>query len=59
MSRVFDTKLPFPTLARRELEDDQLRRNLAHATSMIRDKRLRVVSELSDWEQLRDAGASI
>lgn len=59
MSRVFDTTLPFPTLARKELGDAQLRRNLALATSTIRDKRLRVVAELGDWEQLRDAGASI
>jgi len=59
VTRVFDTTLPFPTLARRELGDTQLRSNLAHATSTIRDKRLRVVGELSDWEQLRDAGASI
>jgi iron-sulfur cluster protein len=41
------------------LGDTQLRTNLAHATSTIRDKRLRVVGELSDWEELRDAGASI
>ena len=59
VSRVFDTTLPFPTLARRELGDAQLRTNLARATSTIREKRLRAIGELSDWEQLRDAGASI
>ena len=59
MTKVFDTQLPFPTLARRELGDVQLRTNLAHATSTIRNKRGRVVAELDDWEQLRDAGASI
>jgi len=59
VSRVFDTKLPFPTLARRALGDAQLRSNLAHATSTIRQKRQGVIGELGDWEQLRDAGASI
>ena len=39
--------------------DPQLRANLRHATHTIRDKRLRVVDELADWEQLRDAGAAI
>ncbi len=59
MSRVFDTQLPFPALAKTALADAQLRANLAHATTTIRDKRLRVVSELDDWEQLRDAGAAL
>jgi L-lactate dehydrogenase complex protein LldF len=53
------TRLPFPTAARRELGDEQLRRNLRKATHTIRDKRLRVVSEVPDWEQLRVAGAAI
>ncbi len=59
MSRVFDTELPFPTLAKTALADAQLRANLAHATTTIRDKRLRVVGELDDWEELRSAGAAI
>lgn len=59
MTRTFDSQLPFPTLARRALGDAQLRANLAHATTTIRDKRLKVVDELDDWEQLRDAGAAI
>ena len=59
MSRVFDTELPFPTLARTALADAQLRANLAHATTTIRDKRLKVVAELDDWEELRSAGAAI
>ena len=59
MSRVFDTEKPFPKLAKEALKDQQLRSNLAHATTTIRDKRKRVVSELSDWEELRDAGAAI
>ncbi len=49
----------FPTLARRELADPQLRRNLAHATHTIRDKRAKVVAELDDWEELRLAAAAI
>jgi L-lactate dehydrogenase complex protein LldF len=53
------TPLPFPTAARRELGDEQLRRNLRKATHTIRDKRLRMVGELPDWEQLRLAGAAI
>ena len=51
--------LPFPKAARKELANDQLRRNLAHATSVIRTKRALVVDEMSDWEELRDAGAAI
>jgi L-lactate dehydrogenase complex protein LldF len=41
------------------LADSQLRANLARATSTIRDKRGRVVDELPDWEELREAGAAI
>jgi L-lactate dehydrogenase complex protein LldF len=51
--------LPFPTAARRELADTQLRANLRRATHTIRDKRLRVVGEVPDWEALRRAGAAI
>jgi L-lactate dehydrogenase complex protein LldF len=54
------TKLPdFPQAAKAALADSQLRRNLRKATSTIRDKRARVVSELPDWEALRMAGAAI
>ncbi|MGS0684732.1 LutB/LldF family L-lactate oxidation iron-sulfur protein [Nakamurella sp. GG22] len=49
----------FPKAARRELANDQLRRNLAHATSTIRAKRALVVNEMPDWEALRDAGSAI
>jgi L-lactate dehydrogenase complex protein LldF len=49
----------FPAAAREALDDSQLRANLARATSTIRDKRGRVVDELSDWEELRAAGAAI
>jgi L-lactate dehydrogenase complex protein LldF len=50
---------PFPDAARTALADTQLRSNLAHATTTIRDKRARAVGELEDWEQLRAAGAAI
>jgi iron-sulfur cluster protein len=49
----------FPQAARAALADSQLRRNLGHATTTIRDKRARVVGEVPDWEALRDAGAEI
>ena len=49
----------FPKAAHRELGNAQLRANLGHATHTIRDKRQAVVSELPDWEQLRDAGSAI
>lgn len=50
---------PFPQAAHRELGNTQLRANLGHATRTIRDKRLAVVSELPDWEELREAGRAI
>jgi L-lactate dehydrogenase complex protein LldF len=50
---------PFPVAARRALGDTQLRRNLAKATTTIRAKRARVVAELPDWEELREAGRVI
>ena len=49
----------FPVAARRALADPQLRRNIGKATGTIRDKRLRVVGEVPDWEQLRTAGKAI
>ncbi|GAA4707128.1 LutB/LldF family L-lactate oxidation iron-sulfur protein [Phytohabitans rumicis] len=52
-------RLPFPVAARKELADTQLRANLRRATHTIRDKRLRVVGEVPDWEELRVAGAAI
>ena len=50
---------PYPEAARVALNDPQLRRNLGKATGAIREKRLRVVAELPDWQALRDAGAAI
>jgi len=49
----------FPVAARAALADTQLRHNLAHATGTIRGKRARVVGEVTDWEDLRTAGAAI
>ena len=49
----------FPTRARRELANVQLRRNLRGATDTIRAKRARVVAEVPDWEELREAGRTI
>jgi L-lactate dehydrogenase complex protein LldF len=50
---------PFPVTAKAALADGQLRANLGRATATIRDKRLRAVAELPDWEQLRLAGAAV
>ncbi|SFQ59685.1 L-lactate dehydrogenase complex protein LldF [Amycolatopsis arida] len=49
----------FPEAARTALADTQLRRNLRKATTTIRDKRAGVVAELTDWAELRRAGAAI
>ncbi|MEV4311403.1 LutB/LldF family L-lactate oxidation iron-sulfur protein [Actinocrispum sp. NPDC049592] len=49
----------FPTAAKSALADDQLRRNLRHATGLIRTKRAHAVAELPDWEELRLAGEAI
>jgi L-lactate dehydrogenase complex protein LldF len=49
----------FPTAARRELTNVQLRSNLERATTTIREKRAGVVAEVKDWEELRDAGSAI
>ncbi len=49
----------FPEAAAEALGDRQLRRNLARATSTIRGKRAAVVGEVTDWEELRDAGRAI
>ncbi len=46
---------PFPDAARQLISNSQLRRNVRHATDIIRTKRDRVVSEMPDWQSLRDA----
>ena len=45
--------------ARTQLGNEQLRRNLGHATRTIRDKRAERVQELPEWEELRLAGEAI
>jgi L-lactate dehydrogenase complex protein LldF len=49
----------FPDAARKAVADSQLRRNIGHATGTIRGKRARVVGEVPDWQQLREAGRGI
>jgi L-lactate dehydrogenase complex protein LldF len=49
----------FPTAAKAALANPQLRRNLHVATHTIREKRLRTIAEVEDWEQLREAGRRI
>ena len=50
---------PFPDAARDALRNGQLRANLGHATTTIRDKRAGVVAEVPDWAELREAGRAI
>ena len=50
---------PFPRAAESALANEQLRRNLANATSTIRAKRAAVVAEVEDWQELRAAAAAI
>ncbi|MDB5045481.1 MAG: hypothetical protein JWQ08_1531 [Deinococcus sp.] len=50
---------PFPDAARETLEDAQMRRNLRHATTTIREKRLRAVEEVPNWEDIRTQGAAV
>jgi L-lactate dehydrogenase complex protein LldF len=47
----------FPSAAKLALRNTQQRRNLNHATHIIRTKRARVVGEVPEWERLRQAGA--
>jgi len=51
--------VPFDQAAKAALANTQLRHNLATATHAIRDKRARVVGELPDWPELREAGRRI
>lgn len=59
MTATFVGMPAFPDAARAALADSQLRHNLAHATHTIRDKRARVVAEVPEWEELRQAGADL
>ena len=49
----------FPSAAQKLMANTQLRHNVRHATDVIRRKRARVVGEMSDWQQLREAGQRI
>jgi L-lactate dehydrogenase complex protein LldF len=51
--------VPFEQSAGSYLADTQLRRNIGHAAQTIRAKRANAVNELSDWEDLREAGRLI
>src|SRR5580658_1384186 len=50
---------PFPVAAATAVADSQLRRNLAHATHTIREKRAGAVAELTDWQALRASAKAI
>src|SRR5450631_4892423 len=58
-TKTFVGMPPFPVAAKKALADSQLRGNLRNATHTIRTKRARVVAELDDFEQLRQAAADI
>lgn len=49
----------FPVAANRAMGNAQLRHNVRHATDVIRNKRNKVVSEMPDWEALRDSAHRI
>lgn len=49
----------FPSAAGKLLANTQLRRNVRHATEVIRSKRARVVEEMPDWEALRESARQI
>jgi len=49
----------FPMAAKAMLGDTQLRKNVRHATDVIQAKRARVVGEMPDWQELREAGRQI
>ena len=49
----------FPMAAQALMGDSQLRKNVRHATDVIQAKRARVVEEMPDWQQLREAGKQI
>ena len=50
---------PFPAAAHKALGNDQLRRNLGHATATIRARSGAVIGELPDWQELRTAGSAL
>jgi L-lactate dehydrogenase complex protein LldF len=46
----------FPVAARALVGDTQMRKNVRHATNVIQGKRAKVVAEMTDWQELREAG---
>src|SRR5260370_23793942 len=49
----------FPMAARSMMGDTELRKNVRDATDVIQAKRARVVGEMPDWQELREAGRQI
>ncbi len=49
----------FEQAAKTQLRNTQLRRNIRHATTTIRNKRALRVEEMPDWEDLREAASAI
>lgn len=49
----------FPIAAHAALQNDQLRRNVHHATNVIRGKRALRVEEMPDWQALRQSASDI
>ncbi|HXC94095.1 MAG TPA: LutB/LldF family L-lactate oxidation iron-sulfur protein [Edaphobacter sp.] len=49
----------FPIAAKTAMGNTQLRKNVRHATDLIQAKRARVVGEMPDWQDLREAGKQI
>jgi len=58
-TKTFVGMPPFPVAAKKALANSQLRSNIRNATHTIRTKRARVLAELDDFEQLRQAAADI
>jgi L-lactate dehydrogenase complex protein LldF len=61
MSGALDprTAPAFPMAAHVSMSDPQMRKNVRHATNVIQAKRARVVGEMPDWQELREAGKQI
>jgi L-lactate dehydrogenase complex protein LldF len=49
----------FLEASKEQLANSQMRRNVRHATDIIRAKRNRVAGEMPDWEALRESGRQI
>jgi L-lactate dehydrogenase complex protein LldF len=58
MSGALDptTAPKFQVAAKALMGDSQLRKNVRHATKVIQTKRAKVVAEMPDWQDLREAG---